>query len=206
MPPTTGLCPSPCPHLGLCGGSCADLDEALWLLVLGGFLGDDDHWFHVLCQRGRPQEVWGVLWGQEVMVTPPWIFGRATGKEATPHCHEVLVCPSAASSGPLAVGTPPCTLKPLSNHRMLKPHRTSGSRGIWMSRLKYSMSEAFLKKLLRLEGGRKEKRLEGDVGRLGETPVPCVSPGYLRNCSWKRSRWPCKVSAGRPVAMGRGQQ
>lgn len=105
------------------------------------------------------------------MVTPPWIFGRATGKEATPHCHEVLACPSAAPSGPLAVGTPPCTLKPLSNHRMLKPHRTSGSRGIWMSRLKYSMSEAFLKKLLRLEGGRKEKRLEGDVGRLDSSAL-----------------------------------
>lgn len=32
--------------------------------------------------------------------------------------------------------------------------------------------------------------------------LPCISPGYLRNCSWKRSRWPCSVSAGRPVAMG----
>lgn len=75
-----------------------------------------------------------------------------------------------------------------------------------MSRLKYSMSDAFLKKFLRLERGeRKNVRRGGGEGDLagGRGPHhPTLAPGYLRNCSWKRSRWPCSVSAGRPAVMG----
>lgn len=41
-----------------------------------------------------------------------------------------------------------------------KANSTSGSRGIWMRRLKYSMSEALLKKFLRLgAGGQKAKQV-----------------------------------------------
>lgn len=69
-----------------------------------------------------------------------------------------------------------------------------------MSRLKYSMSDAFLKKFLRLEG--KKNHSQCGLGQREGTVLPPLAPGYLRNCSWKRSRWPCSVSAGRPAAMG----
>ena len=74
-----------------------------------------------------------------------------------------------------------------------------------MSRLKYSMSDAFLKKFLRLERGeRKTARRGGRKGawQEGRGPhCPTSAPAYLRNCSWKRSRCPCSVSAGRPTVM-----
>lgn len=67
-----------------------------------------------------------------------------------------------------------------------------------MSRLKYSMSDAFLKKFLRLERRERQMGDERGLGRREGTPLSQLGPRYLRNCSWKRSRWPCRVSAGRP--------
>lgn len=48
-----------------------------------------------------------------------------------------------------------------------------------MSRLKYSMSDAFLKKFLRLERGKRKTacRGGGGVGRREGTPVPHLCPG-----------------------------
>lgn len=46
-----------------------------------------------------------------------------------------------------------------------------------MSRLKYSMSEAFLKKLLRLEGGGKKNGLKGMRGGLEGPQCPVSAPG-----------------------------
>lgn len=70
--------PPPCPHLRLRGGSRADLNEVLRLLVLRGFFGDDDHRLHVLGQRRCPQEIWGALQGHKVMVALPGVLGTTT--------------------------------------------------------------------------------------------------------------------------------
>lgn len=74
----------------------------------------------------------------------------------------------------------------LKHHLQPKSHHTSGSRGIWMSRLKYSMSDAFLKKFLRLERGGKKKhsqgRQRGLAGGRGRhhPPRPHVTCGTAR--------------------------
>lgn len=80
---------------------------------------------------------------------------------------------------------------------------TSGSRGIWMSRLKYSMSEALRKKFLRLRGQKMRghgRARPSQAAPAHQAPAPPLCPGglYLWNCSWNRSLWPCRVSAGRP--------
>lgn len=72
--------PFPCPHLWLRGGSRADFNEVLRLLILGGFLGDDNHWLHMLSQSGCPQEVRGALQGQEVAVALPGVSGITAGR------------------------------------------------------------------------------------------------------------------------------
>lgn len=118
-----GACPqvpilSPCPHLWLCGRR-ADLNEVLWLLILRGFLRDDNHWLHVLGQCRCPQEVWGALWGQEVVVPSPGVSGITTGRpsrggrQPVPCCCDGPAGPSAVSpdlNPPM--GTPSCTLNP----------------------------------------------------------------------------------------------
>lgn len=63
----------------------------------------------------------------------------------------------------------------------------------------------FLKEVFEAGEGEKKNRSQGRQRGLagGRGPqCPTSAPGYLRNCSLKRSRWPCSVSAGRPAARG----
>lgn len=56
---------------------------------------------------------------------------------------------------------------------------TSGSRGIWISRLKYSMSEAFLKKFLRLDRRERQMGDERGCGRRKGTTAGLWLPAEL---------------------------
>lgn len=97
-------------------GPRADLDEVLGLLVLRGLLRNHHHRLDVLGQRRGPQEVGGSLRGQRVKATQ-----RSPQQKALP-----LPFPQPTRGPTWCPGW----------RRPLEGAGTSGSRGIWMSRLK----------------------------------------------------------------------
>lgn len=109
------------------GGSCADLYEVLGLLVLGGLVRDHHHRLNVLGQCRGPQEV-----GRSLQ-------GAMGGSCSAPRPQEPPLCHPQSPRGARPGTRGPQRARSPEWATGLRPSGqtgTSGSRGIWISRLK----------------------------------------------------------------------